>query len=176
MCLAPTGSAAVAGRCILNGCVFLLLSLCEDDERSNISSDARVRPPRAGARREEKRLRRERTGSPVSSRVFGWWWSPEWVCNKGGSSEETQKRHTTPGIRWSSPTQLLIWPLQAYLGESGRDPKFSYGSWSCVQSMPKVEARSSRKWETTAGKWDATETTVSDLQKSKSQICSCEVM
>ncbi|KAJ0148705.1 hypothetical protein HZ326_8657 [Fusarium oxysporum f. sp. albedinis] len=36
-----------------------------------------------------------------------------------------QKRHTTAGIRWSSPTQLLIRPLSAYLWESGRDPEFS---------------------------------------------------
>ncbi|CEF78659.1 unnamed protein product [Fusarium graminearum] len=33
--------------------------------------------------------------------------------------------HTTAGIRWSSPTQLLIRPLPAYLWESGRDPEFS---------------------------------------------------
>ncbi|KAK1639547.1 hypothetical protein BDP81DRAFT_369288 [Colletotrichum phormii] len=37
------------------------------------------------------------------------------------------KRHTTPGIRWSSPTQLLIRPSLAYLWESGRDPEFSNG-------------------------------------------------
>ena len=35
------------------------------------------------------------------------------------------QKHTTPGIRWSSPTQLLVWRLAAYLGESGRDPEFS---------------------------------------------------
>ena len=34
-------------------------------------------------------------------------------------SGATQK-HTTPGIHWSPPTQLLIWPLKAYvLGEEG---------------------------------------------------------
>ena len=37
------------------------------------------------------------------------------------------KKHTTPGIRWSSPTQLLVWPSLAYLWESGRDPEFSSG-------------------------------------------------
>ncbi|KAK1699695.1 hypothetical protein BDP55DRAFT_203570 [Colletotrichum godetiae] len=37
------------------------------------------------------------------------------------------KKHTTPGIRWSSPTQLLIRPSLAYLWESGRDPEFSSG-------------------------------------------------
>ncbi|KAI1032803.1 hypothetical protein LB504_006479 [Fusarium proliferatum] len=35
------------------------------------------------------------------------------------------QKHTTAGIRWSSPTQLLIRPLSAYLWESGRDPEFS---------------------------------------------------
>ena len=35
------------------------------------------------------------------------------------------QKHTTPGIRWSSPTQLLVWRLVAYLGESGRDPELS---------------------------------------------------
>ena len=39
---------------------------------------------------------------------------------------QKQKR-TTPGIRWSSPTQLLIRPSLAYLWESGRDPEFSNG-------------------------------------------------
>ncbi|RYO76952.1 hypothetical protein DL766_007468 [Monosporascus sp. MC13-8B] len=29
------------------------------------------------------------------------------------------------GIRWSSPTQLLLWPYAVYLGESGRDPELS---------------------------------------------------
>ena len=38
-----------------------------------------------------------------------------------------KKKHTTPGIRWSSPTQLLVWPSLAYLWESGRDPEFSSG-------------------------------------------------
>ena len=40
---------------------------------------------------------------------------------------EREKKHTTPGIRWSSPTQLLVWPSLAYLWESGRDPEFSSG-------------------------------------------------
>ncbi|KAK1672800.1 hypothetical protein BDP55DRAFT_634558 [Colletotrichum godetiae] len=42
------------------------------------------------------------------------------------ASQKAQK-HTTPGIRWSSPTQLLIRPSLAYLWESGRDPEFSNG-------------------------------------------------
>ena len=36
-----------------------------------------------------------------------------------------KQQHTTPGIRWWSPTQLLVWRSLAYLGESGRDPEFS---------------------------------------------------
>ncbi|CAF3517628.1 unnamed protein product [Fusarium graminearum] len=42
-----------------------------------------------------------------------------------GQKDINTKRHTTAGIRWSSPTQLLIRPLSAYLWESGRDPEFS---------------------------------------------------
>ncbi len=42
----------------------------------------------------------------------------------GGEEEIKIYRHTTPRIRWSSPTQLLVWPLPVYFGESGRDPKF----------------------------------------------------
>ncbi|KAH7268292.1 hypothetical protein B0J15DRAFT_230198 [Fusarium solani] len=38
-----------------------------------------------------------------------------------------RQKHTTAGIRWSSPTQLLIRPSPAYLWESGRDPEFSGG-------------------------------------------------
>jgi hypothetical protein len=37
------------------------------------------------------------------------------------------KKHTTPGIRWWSPTQLLIRPSPVYLGQSGRDAEFSDG-------------------------------------------------
>ena len=35
------------------------------------------------------------------------------------------QKHTTAGVRWSSPTQLLICRLVAYLWESGRDPELS---------------------------------------------------
>ena len=31
------------------------------------------------------------------------------------------------GIRWSSPTQLLVWPSLVYRWESGRDPEFPSG-------------------------------------------------
>ena len=55
-------------------------------------------------------------------------------AKKGGkNNKKMQKEHTTPGIRWSSPTQLLVWPSLAYLWESGRDPEFSsgYGRMYC---------------------------------------------
>ena len=35
------------------------------------------------------------------------------------------KKHTTAGVRWSSPTQLLICRSTACLWESRRDPEFS---------------------------------------------------
>jgi hypothetical protein len=36
-----------------------------------------------------------------------------------------KKKHTTVGIRWSSPTQLLIHRFGAYVWQSGRDAQFS---------------------------------------------------
>jgi hypothetical protein len=39
--------------------------------------------------------------------------------------QKRKKKHTAPGIRWSSPTQLLVRRLVACLWESGRDPEFS---------------------------------------------------
>ncbi|KAK0750207.1 hypothetical protein B0T18DRAFT_123558 [Schizothecium vesticola] len=50
-------------------------------------------------------------------------WQVEWISTKAEAKRLIQ--HTTPGIRWSSPTQLLIWRLLACLWESGRDPEFS---------------------------------------------------
>jgi hypothetical protein len=35
------------------------------------------------------------------------------------------KKHTTAGIRWWSPTQLLICRSEAYGRQSGRDAQFS---------------------------------------------------
>jgi hypothetical protein len=35
------------------------------------------------------------------------------------------KKHTTAGIRWWSPTQLLICRSEAYVWQSGRDAQFS---------------------------------------------------
>ncbi|KAK2034253.1 hypothetical protein LX32DRAFT_418056 [Colletotrichum zoysiae] len=52
--------------------------------------------------------------------------------------------HTTPGIRWSSPTQLLIRPSLAYLWESGRDPEFSNGYGRMCQIMGKMVTIESR--------------------------------
>ncbi|KAK1991332.1 hypothetical protein LX36DRAFT_590708 [Colletotrichum falcatum] len=51
-----------------------------------------------------------------------------------------KQKHTTPRIRWSSPTQLLVWPSPAYLWESGRDPEFSggYGRMCYVCFLEKV--------------------------------------
>jgi hypothetical protein len=40
------------------------------------------------------------------------------------SSKKLQK-HTTAGIRWWSPTQLLISRSEAYVWQSGRDAQFS---------------------------------------------------
>jgi hypothetical protein len=39
--------------------------------------------------------------------VEAMWGKHEGKKKKG----KERKKHTTPGIRWSSPTQLLIWPL-----------------------------------------------------------------
>ena len=40
---------------------------------------------------------------------------------------QKNQKHTTPGIRWSSPTQLLIQPSMVYVQGSGRDPQLSIG-------------------------------------------------
>ncbi|KAK1719714.1 hypothetical protein BDP67DRAFT_131108 [Colletotrichum lupini] len=48
-------------------------------------------------------------------------------AQKPQTRRESTKKHTTPGMRWSSPTQLLIRPSLACLWESGRDPEFSNG-------------------------------------------------
>jgi hypothetical protein len=39
--------------------------------------------------------------------------------------EEMNQKHTTVGIRWWSPTQLLIYRSKAYVWQSGRDAQFS---------------------------------------------------
>jgi hypothetical protein len=41
------------------------------------------------------------------------------------NKESEAKKHTTAGIRWWSPTQLLICRSEAYVWQSGRDAQFS---------------------------------------------------
>ena len=43
----------------------------------------------------------------------------------GQRNKTKEKKHTTLGIRWWSPTQLLVQRSVAYLRESGRDPELS---------------------------------------------------
>jgi hypothetical protein len=40
-------------------------------------------------------------------------------------SNKIAKKHTTAGIRWWSPTQLLICRSEACVWQSGRDAQFS---------------------------------------------------
>jgi hypothetical protein len=42
------------------------------------------------------------------------------------------KKHTTAGIRWWSPTQLLICRSEAYVWQSGRDAQCIFSLWSYV--------------------------------------------
>ena len=55
-------------------------------------------------------------------------------CNKSQKEAKINTKRTTPGIRWSSPTQLLVQLSAACLGQSGRDAEFSagYGRTYCV--------------------------------------------
>ena len=39
--------------------------------------------------------------------------------------EPTKEKHTTVGIRWWSPTQLLVYRSEACVWQSGRDAQFS---------------------------------------------------
>ena len=52
-----------------------------------------------------------------------------WImgAEERGEWEEHPKKqkHTAEGIRWSSPTQLLIFQSTAYVWQSGRDAQFS---------------------------------------------------
>ncbi|TQW09731.1 hypothetical protein IF2G_02521 [Cordyceps javanica] len=45
------------------------------------------------------------------------------------------KKCTTPGVRWSSPTQLLIWRSSGYRSEIRRDPDFSLGYGRTCQAI-----------------------------------------
>jgi hypothetical protein len=44
---------------------------------------------------------------------------------KKGQKKGLKQKHTTSGIRWWSPTQLLICRSEAYVWQSGRDAQFS---------------------------------------------------
>ncbi len=37
---------------------------------------------------------------------------------------QKKRKHTAEGIRWSSPTQLLVFRSTAYVWQSGRDAQF----------------------------------------------------
>ncbi|KAI0460674.1 hypothetical protein F5B21DRAFT_17919 [Xylaria acuta] len=56
------------------------------------------------------------------------------VLKQGKNGKKRRQKRTTPGIRWSSPTQLLIWRSLAYQWQSRRDAEFSRGygrTWEC---------------------------------------------
>jgi hypothetical protein len=42
-----------------------------------------------------------------------------------GKKKKRNQKHTTAGIRWWSPTQLLICRSEAYVWQSGRDAQCS---------------------------------------------------
>ena len=69
------------------------------------------------------------------------------VKKKEVRCEKERKKHTTPGIRWSSPTQLLVWPSLAYLWESGRDPEFSSGYGRMCFAFEQVELIKLSNWQ-----------------------------
>jgi len=47
----------------------------------------------------------------------------KWQSRKGNGKKK--QKHTTVGIRWWSPTQLLIYRSEACVWQSGRDAQFS---------------------------------------------------
>ncbi|KAI1820905.1 hypothetical protein F4861DRAFT_521299, partial [Xylaria intraflava] len=55
-----------------------------------------------------------------------------------------KKERTTLGIRWSSPTQLLIQPSPACLWESGRDPEYSSGCGRTWQNRAQLQYKYGR--------------------------------
>ncbi len=54
-----------------------------------------------------------------------------------------KQKHTTEGIRWSSPTQLLVFRSPAYVWQSGRDAQFSC-TRICVRGTRSSPIRFSR--------------------------------
>ena len=64
--------------------------------------------------------------------------STSFASAKIQSTKAKKTKHTTVGIRWWSPTQLLIHRFGAYLRQSGRDAKFSpiYGRmWQLLEYL-----------------------------------------
>jgi hypothetical protein len=62
-----------------------------------------------------------------------------------------KQKHTTAGIRWWSPTQLLICRSEAYVWQSGRDAQLLLSLWSYVAAsslfypIEDLETRSRRE-------------------------------
>ena len=50
-------------------------------------------------------------------------------------STKIKFEHTAAGIRWSSPTQLLISRSEAYRWQSGRDAELVFSLWPYVLGM-----------------------------------------
>ncbi len=48
-----------------------------------------------------------------------------WIATE--QQKRRTKKHTTAGVRWSSPTQLLVRPTVAYVRQIGRDAQLSTG-------------------------------------------------
>ena len=49
----------------------------------------------------------------------------EWMKGEFFQKKNMGQKHTAVGIRWWSPTQLLIYRFIAYVWQSGRDAQFS---------------------------------------------------
>ena len=73
-------------------------------------------------------IRLKKRGSPRKSL------SPHKISTK----RKTQKKHTTAGIRWWSPTQLLICRSEACVWQSGRDAQFSSVYGRMCKLFPKT--------------------------------------
>ena len=58
----------------------------------------------------------------------------------GIKKKSKKKKHTTVGIRWWSPTQLLIHRSEACVWQSGRDAQFSsvYGRMCLIRRRTKI--------------------------------------
>jgi hypothetical protein len=58
--------------------------------------------------------------SPLQSRMLR-----NEAKNRTWGKMDKKQKHTTAGIRWWSPTQLLICRSEAFVWQSGRDAQFS---------------------------------------------------